>query len=86
GAVNERLVAIPLHVLASSVAAGGLALHKGWQTYLLAAVAHGLLNYGVVLVGLWYMNTSGMLLWCAVIDLLMAGLLWKLMKGAGKYA
>lgn len=86
GAVIERLVAISFHVLASALAAGGLALRKGWRTYLLAAIAHGLLNYSVVLVGLWYLNTNGMLLWCAVIDLLTALALRKLMRGARLYA
>lgn len=86
GAVVERLVAIPFHVLASALAAGGLALRKGWQTYLLAAVAHGVLNYSVVLVGLWYLNTNGMLLWCLTIDILTALLLWRLVKGARLHA
>lgn len=86
GAVIERLVAIPFHVLASALVALGLALRKGWQYYLLAATAHGLLNYSVVLVGMWYLDTNGMLIWCLAIDLLMAALLWKLMRGARLYA
>ncbi len=86
GAVIERFVAIAFHILASALAAGGLALGKGWRSYLLAAVAHGLLNYSVVLVGLWYLNTNGMLLWCLAIDLLMALLLCQMMRRARLYA
>ena len=44
----ERFFAVGFHIAASAIAGYGLAKGKGWQFYLIAAVLHGLLNYGVI--------------------------------------
>ena len=44
----ERFFAVGFHTAISALAGYGLAKGKGWQFYLIAAVLHGLINYGVV--------------------------------------
>lgn len=44
----ERFFAVGFHIAISALAGYGLAKGKGWQFYLIAAVLHGLINYGVV--------------------------------------
>lgn len=45
----ERFYAVAFHIAASALAGYGLAKHRGWQIYLIAAFLHGALNYSAVL-------------------------------------
>jgi len=47
----ERFFAVAFHIAASALAGYGLAKGWGWQFYLLASLAHAILNYSAVLLG-----------------------------------
>ena len=46
----ERFFSIAFHIAASALVGYGLAKHKGWQFYLIAAFLHGVMNYAIVLI------------------------------------
>lgn len=45
----ERLFAVCFHIAAAALTGYGLAKHKGWQFYLVAALLHGISNYTIIL-------------------------------------
>lgn len=46
----ERFFVVAFHISLSALAGYGLAIGKGWQFYLIVAVLHTLINYGVIFV------------------------------------
>jgi RsiW-degrading membrane proteinase PrsW (M82 family) len=46
----ERFFAVAFHVSASALAGYGLATGRGWQFYIVVAVLHTIINYGVIFV------------------------------------
>jgi RsiW-degrading membrane proteinase PrsW (M82 family) len=63
----ERFFAAGFHIAASALVGYGLAKGKGWQFYLIAAVLHGLLNYGVVFLQKGYLTVVQVETWVAVV-------------------
>ncbi|HUT66960.1 MAG TPA: hypothetical protein VMW86_00225 [Dehalococcoidales bacterium] len=63
----ERFFAVGFHIAVSALVGYGLAKGKGWQFYLIAAVLHGLLNYGVVFLQKGYLTIVQVETWVAVV-------------------
>ena len=63
----ERFFAVGFHIAVSALVGYGLAKGKGWQFYLIAAVLHGLLNYGVVFLQKGYLTLVQVETWVAVV-------------------
>lgn len=63
----ERFFAAGFHIAVSALVGYGLAKGKGWQFYLIAAVLHGLLNYGVVFLQKGYLTVVQVETWVAVV-------------------
>lgn len=73
----ERFSAVALHIGASALAGYGLAKGWGWQFYLLAAFAHNLANYGVVLFTAGIFAIIHLEIYVTVVAILvMTGALW----------
>lgn len=63
----ERFFALGFHIAVSALVGYGLAKGKGWQFYLIAAVLHGLLNYGVVFLQKGYLTLVQLETYVAVV-------------------
>ncbi|MBN1188978.1 MAG: hypothetical protein JXA46_04435 [Dehalococcoidales bacterium] len=73
----ERFFSIGLHISASALAGYGLAKGWGWQFYLLAALAHGISNYGVILLQRQLLTSFQIEMYIAVIAVVLTGvMLW----------
>jgi hypothetical protein len=73
----ERAMTVPFHIGAAALAAYFLATGR-WKTgYLVAAGAHTLVNYGVILLQAGVLNATTIEIWIGVITLIVIGLaLW----------
>jgi RsiW-degrading membrane proteinase PrsW (M82 family) len=67
----ERFFAVGLHIAASALAGYGLAKGKGWQFYLIAAVAHAVLNYVVVFLQKGYLTVVQLETYAAVVAVIL---------------
>lgn len=63
----ERFSTVAFHIGASALAGWGLAKGWGWQFYLLAALLHGIANYGAVLYQTQTWGLSAVEIYVAVI-------------------
>jgi len=73
----ERFFTIAFHIAVSALAGWGLARGKGWQFYLLAALLHTIINYGVIIFAAGYMTTLQTEIYVAVLAALLTGaVLW----------
>ena len=63
----ERFFSAGFHIAVSALAGYGLAKGKGWQFYLIVAVLHGLLNYGVLLLQKGYVTLVQLETYVAVV-------------------
>jgi hypothetical protein len=73
----ERFFTVGFHIAASTVAAWGVAKGMGWRFYLLAALLHGILNYGSVLLQRRLLSGNSVEVYVAVIAVMVTGLaLW----------
>ena len=63
----ERFFSVGFHIAVSALVGYGLAKGKGWQFYLIAAVLHGLLNYGVVFLQKGYFTLVQLETYVAVV-------------------
>jgi len=63
----ERFFSVGFHIAASALVGYGLAKGKGWQFYLIAAVLHGLLNYGVLFLQKGYFTLVQLETYVAVV-------------------
>ncbi len=63
----ERFFTVGLHIALSALAGYGLATHRGWQFYLIAAVLHGAANYSVVLLQKGLLTSGQVEVYVAVI-------------------
>jgi hypothetical protein len=66
----ERFFSVGFHIAASTLAAWGLAKGMGWRFYLLAALLHGIVNYGVVLLHRGLLTPTGVEIYIAALAVL----------------
>jgi len=72
----ERFFTVCFHTAVSALAGYGLAKGKGWQFYLIAAVLHGLLNYGVLPYQKGHFSVNQVEIYVAIVAVL--GTAWAL--------
>jgi len=73
----ERFFSVAFHIAASALVGYGLAKHKGWQYYLIAAFLHGLMNYSVVLLQTNHLTSVQDEIFTAILAVLVTGVvLW----------
>lgn len=78
----ERFFAVGFHTAVVGISAWGLAHGWGWRFYLLAALAHTVLNYVVVLLQAGVLSTLGTELYIAVVSLIVFGIAMLLLRKA----
>ena len=66
----ERFFVVGFHIASASLMGYGLAKGKGWQFYLLAAAAHFVLNYSLLMVAKGYLGVAQSETWIAGIAIL----------------
>ncbi len=79
-ALVERVFATTFHAGVTFIAAAGLTggLRGAAKGYVIAALLHGMLNYGVILKAHWVLGLLGTEIWVAVGSLLTLGWAWRL--------
>ncbi len=81
----ERFFSIGFHIAASALAGYGLGRGWGWQFYLLAAFAHGILNYSVILLQRGILNSFGTEMYIAAVAVILTVIvLWLRCKKAAE--
>lgn len=68
----ERFFVLGFHIAVSAIVGYGLAKGKGWQTYLIAAGLHAILNYGAVIFQKGYLNVIQLETFVAVYAVIIA--------------
>ena len=75
-AVIERIFVIIFHAGSATILGVGLAKSKTAIAYAIAALLHGLLNYGVILRALWILNVTQVEEWVAVGSVATLAIAW----------
>jgi len=75
-AVIERIFAIMFHAGSATMLGVGVAKRKAVIAYGIAALLHGLLNYGIILRALWILDVIQLEVWVAVGSVATLGLAW----------
>jgi RsiW-degrading membrane proteinase PrsW (M82 family) len=71
----ERFFVLGFHVAVSAIVGYGLARGKGWQTYLIAAGLHTLLNYGAVVYSKGHINVVQLETFVAVFAVIVSAVI-----------
>ncbi len=73
----ERFFLVAFHTAASAIAGWGLAKGRGWQFYLIASFAHGIINYSAVLYRVGILGPMQLSIYASVGSLIIsAAALW----------
>ena len=68
--VLSGLSSVIFHTSSAALVGYGLAKHKGWLFYLIAAFLHGLGNYSIVLISVNRMTSNQQIVWMGAITVL----------------